>query len=63
MDNEFNKKLSQQARKRRAMYYRMHLKGITCSDLARRYKITRQRMSALLIQAAKDVNNRSEHEN
>lgn len=55
MDNAFNKKLAEQARKRRAMYFRLHLQGRTCADLARRFKMTRQRMSELLIRAAKDV--------
>jgi len=56
MDNAFNKKLAEKARKRRAMYYRLHInKGLSAAELGRRYGVSRQRMSLMLSKAAKDV--------
>ena len=53
--NSHNKKLAEIGRKRRAMYYKLHLKGLSCSELARRFVMSRARMSQILIQAAKEV--------
>ena len=52
----YNAKIAEQARKRRAMFYRMHLKqGLTATELARRYGVTHQCMSAMLRKAKKDL--------
>lgn len=51
-----NAKVADVARKRRAMYYRLHInKGLTVSDLARRFGVTRQCMSVMLRRAKEDV--------
>jgi hypothetical protein len=61
MLNSHNKKLAEQGRKRRAMYYRLwnkgdkSNKGLSSSDLARRYRVSRARMSILLTQAVEDL--------
>jgi len=44
------------ARKRRAMFLRLHLKGITGTELARRYGMSASRMNLLLQKAKKDAN-------
>lgn len=52
MTNSYNKKQAEIARRRRKMYYRIYLKGeLTQEQLARRFKISQQRMSFLLLQA------------
>ena len=49
MTNSYNAKQAELARKRRAMYYRLHTqKNITGSALARRFGISHQRMNFLL---------------
>ena len=51
-----NAKVAEQARKRRAMYYRLHTtKGLSVSDLARRYGVTRQCMSVMIRRAKEDA--------
>lgn len=60
MENKFNIKLAEQARKRRAMFYRLHTgtdkrKGKSCADLAKKFGVTRQCMSRHLILAKKDI--------
>ena len=60
MLNSYNKKLAEQGRKRRAMYYRLHIgskniPGLSCSDLARRFRVSRARMSQLLMQAREEA--------
>lgn len=51
-----NAKVAEQARKRRAIYYRLHInKRLTVSDLARRYGVTRQCMSIILRRAKEDI--------
>ena len=52
MTNSYNKKQAEIARRRRKMYYRIYLKGDhTQEQLARRFKISQQRMSIMLRQA------------
>ncbi len=56
MINFHNKRMAELARKRRAMYYRLHIKNeITATDLARRFGISHQRMSFMLRQAAEEI--------
>lgn len=56
MTNFYNKKLAEQGRARRAMFYRLHItKKLTATNLARRYGVSPQRMSAILRQAKKEV--------
>ena len=51
-----NAKVAEKARKRRAMYYRLHItNGLSVSDLARRYKVSRQCMSVMLRRAKEDA--------
>lgn len=54
-NNKFNRQLADAAKRRRGMYYRLHLKGMTVSGLARKYGVSRQRMSVMLLLAAKDA--------
>ncbi|OFZ69073.1 MAG: hypothetical protein A2V79_11670 [Betaproteobacteria bacterium RBG_16_56_24] len=52
MDNLFNKKLAEQARKRRTMFYRLHInKKLSATELAKRYGMSRQCMSLMLNRA------------
>lgn len=51
---EFNKAIAAQAKKRRAKFYKQHINGKTCAELAREYGVTRQRMSFMLLLAKKD---------
>ena len=54
----YNEKLAEQARKRRAMYYRLHInKGLTATELARRYGVSHQCMSLMLRRAKRDLYN------
>jgi len=55
MTNSYNKKQAELARKRRAIYYRLHANGISGPALARRFGISHQRMSFMLRQAAKEA--------
>jgi predicted DNA-binding protein YlxM (UPF0122 family) len=56
MTNKSNITLAELSRKRRAMYYKLHiLKDISCADLARKYGVSRQRMSILLKLAKEDL--------
>ena len=54
--NSHNKKLAEQGRKRRAMYLKLHRSGLSNSDLARRFQISRARMSQLLLRAELEDN-------
>jgi DNA-binding transcriptional regulator LsrR (DeoR family) len=57
MTNPYNKKKAEEARLRRAMFYRLHInKGLNSTELARRYGISRQRMDDLLKQAKIEAN-------
>lgn len=60
MTNSYNKKQAEIARRRRAMYYRIYVKGkpngLTQEQLARRFKISQQRMGVMLKQAEGEVN-------
>ena len=52
----FNKKLAEQARKKRAMFYKIHIdKNISIADLARKYKYTYERMRQFIRKAEEDV--------
>ena len=56
MTNFYNKKLAEQGHTRRAMLYHLHItKKLTATNLARRYGISPQRMSAILRRAKKEV--------
>ncbi len=50
-----NQKLYTAGKKRRAMLLKLNVSGISCSDLARKFKVSRARMSKLLIQAREEV--------
>jgi len=53
---DYNAKLAEQARKRRAMYYRLHInKGLTATALAKQYGVTHQCMSKMLRRAKEDL--------
>ncbi len=64
--NSYTKQQVEIARKRRYMYYMLHTdlnkppKSRTAVALARRFGISAQRMSWLLLQAAKEIDNASE---
>ena len=58
MLNSHNKKLAEQGRKRRAMYYRLHTRKknpLTGVELAKRFGTSHQRMSFMLRQAKQEV--------
>jgi len=48
MENGYNKKLAEQAKKRRARFYAQHVNGKSCVELAKKNSISHQRMSILL---------------
>lgn len=55
MENTYNKKEAEKARKRRAMFYRLYVKGSAIKDLARRYKMTYERMRQHIRKAEKEI--------
>lgn len=55
MLNNHNHKLFIAAKKRRAMYYKLHLRGLSCADIARKYGVSRQRMHMLITRAIEDA--------
>jgi hypothetical protein len=64
MDNQtrYNRELAEQAKRRRTMYYRLWNKGVktekglSISELARRYKMGYERMRQHIRLAERDVN-------
>ena len=51
-----NAKVAEQARKRRAMYYHLHIsKGYSAIELAKKYGVTRQCMGVMLKRAKEDL--------
>jgi len=63
MTNAYNKKQAEIARRRRAMYYRLYVKGkpkgLTQEQLARQFKISQQRMAVMLKQAKEESKKKS----
>lgn len=58
MLNSYNKKLAEAGRRRRAMFYRLHTHKTTplsATELARKYRISPQRMSYMLRQAKQEA--------
>ena len=53
---KFNAQLAEKARKRRAMFLRLHInKNLSATELARRYGMTHQCMSKMLRRAKEDL--------
>jgi hypothetical protein len=53
--NTHNLKLEKAASKRRAMFLKLYLRGGTSIvELARKYKVSRQRMSWMILKATKE---------
>jgi len=55
MMKKFTQRLYEAGRKRRAYYLKQHLAGASVSELARKAKVTRQRMSWMLIKAKGEI--------
>jgi len=48
MDNAFNRKLAEQKARRAKMYLRLKTSGMAEKDIARKYKISRQKVNELI---------------
>ena len=51
----YNKQEAAKARKRRAVFYRLHVKGLTIFELSRRYRVSYERMRQQIRRAEEDA--------